>query len=312
MTALEAVAAYLPQRRVPVEDVARQLNLHPAKARVFRRYHGLAQICRDDGGTLLDLLLAAASRLGALRGRESRVRYVLHARIIPVVAPFPLNPLHELCGRLGLRQASAFAVTHQACATGLLAVDIAGKLLAGEGDPDGLALVVAGEKAFTPAAQLLPQTSIFAEGASACLVSSGGQRDRLLAYASMARGEFDARPGEDPALAARFQREFPASFAAVIRAALDRAGLELADISLILPHNVNVVAWKQLCAVTGFPLSRVLLENVPVIGHSFCADPFINYQTATGRGLLRPGDHYLIAAVGAGLGATFSAMVFRH
>ncbi len=312
MTALEAVAAYLPSRRVPVEDVARQLDLHPAKARVFRRYHGLAEICREDGGTLLDLLLAAASRLGALRGRERQVRYVLHARIIPVVVPFPLNPLHELCGKLGLRPASAFAVTHQACATGLLAVDIAGRLLAADGDPDALALVLAGEKAFTRTAQLLPQTSIFAEGASACLVSPGGQRDRLLAYASLARGEFDARPGEDPALAARFQREFPDSFAEVIHAALARAGVALADISLILPHNVNVVAWKQLCATTGFPLRRVLLDNVPLIGHSFCADPFINYQTAAQRGLLKPGEKYLIAAVGAGLGATFSAMVFEH
>jgi 3-oxoacyl-[acyl-carrier-protein] synthase III len=39
---------------------------------------------------------------------------------------------------------------------------------------------------------------------------------------------------------------------------------------------------------------------------------FANYQTARKRGLLRPGDHYLAAAVGAGGGATFAAMVFEH
>jgi 3-oxoacyl-[acyl-carrier-protein] synthase-3 len=39
---------------------------------------------------------------------------------------------------------------------------------------------------------------------------------------------------------------------------------------------------------------------------------FANYQTACERGLLQPGDHYLAAAVGAGGGATFSAMVFEH
>jgi 3-oxoacyl-[acyl-carrier-protein] synthase-3 len=44
----------------------------------------------------------------------------------------------------------------------------------------------------------------------------------------------------------------------------------------------------------------------------FCADAFVNYQTACARDLLRPGDHYLVAAAGAGLGATFSAMVFEH
>jgi 3-oxoacyl-[acyl-carrier-protein] synthase-3 len=312
VTALEAVAAYLPEHRVPIEDLAPQLGLKPVKVRVFKRYHGLAQVCRDQDRTLLDLLRAATSALGALRGRESQVRYVLHARIIPVVAPYPLNPLHELCRLLGLRHATAFTVTHQACATGLLAVDIAGRLLAADGDPDALALVLAGEKAFTRTAQILPQTSIFAEAASACLVRHGGQRDRLLAYATQARGEFDARPGERPELAARFQREFPAALAGVIHAAVARAGLRLGDISLILPHNVNVVAWRQLCQTIDFPLGRVLLDNVPVIGHSFCADPFINYQTAAERGLLHPGDRYVLAAVGAGLGATFSAMVFEH
>jgi 3-oxoacyl-[acyl-carrier-protein] synthase-3 len=56
----------------------------------------------------------------------------------------------------------------------------------------------------------------------------------------------------------------------------------------------------------------VLLDNVPVSGHVFCADAFLNYQTARERGLLHPGDRYVVAAAGAGRGATFSAMVFEH
>jgi 3-oxoacyl-[acyl-carrier-protein] synthase III len=312
MTALEAVAAYLPERRVPIENLAGELGLSPMQVKVFRRYHGLGTVCREPGGTLLDLMLAATAALGALRGRERRVRYVLHARSVPVAVPYPLNPLHEMCGLLGLGHATAFTLTHQACATGLLAIDVAGRLLAADGEPDALALVIAGEKAFTPTAQFLPDTSVFAEGASACLVAAHGQRDRLLAYASQTRGEFDARPGEQPELALRFQREFPESLAGVILAAVAGAGLELGEISLILPHNVNMVSWRQLCRRIGFPVHQVLLDNVPVIGHSFCADAFINYQTAAQRGLLRPGDRYLIAAAGAGLGATFSAMIFEH
>jgi 3-oxoacyl-[acyl-carrier-protein] synthase-3 len=47
-------------------------------------------------------------------------------------------------------------------------------------------------------------------------------------------------------------------------------------------------------------------------GHVFCADAFLNYRTAAERGLLRPGERYVVAAAGAGRGATFSAMVFEH
>ncbi|HEY2574821.1 MAG TPA: 3-oxoacyl-[acyl-carrier-protein] synthase III C-terminal domain-containing protein [Streptosporangiaceae bacterium] len=311
MTALEAVAAYLPERRVPIEDLADQLGLTAMQIRVFRRYHGLSQVCRDDG-TLLDLLLAATSRLDALRGHEHQVRYVLYARSMPVAVPYPENPLHELRDALGLGHAVAFTVTHQACAAGLLAVDLAGRLLASDGDPAARALVIAGEKAFTPIAQLVPETSIFAEGSSACLVRADGPRDRLLSYVSLARGEYDGKPDERRQLAARFQQEFPRTLAQVIGTAVERAKLRPGDIRLILPHNVNKVSWRLLCKAMGFPVERVLLDNVPTAGHSFCADPFINHQSATARGLLQPGDPYLVAAAGAGPGATFSAMVFEH
>lgn len=309
MTALVAVAGYLPEHRVPIEQLAGRLELSPVQVKVFRRYHELADIRLAPQSSLLELLLAAAAGLDALRGNEHRVRYVLHARSFPVVVPYPVNPLHDLCRLLGLDHAVAFAVSHHACASGLLAVDLAGRLLADDGDPDALALVLAGEKAFTRDAQVVAETSIFGEGASACLVAADGPRDRLLAYTANQRGEFDDEVSPDPV---RFQREYQESLAEAVLAAVAGAGLKLDDIGLVLPHNVNAMVWRRLCRRIGLPVGRVLLDNIPVAGHIFCADAFLNYQTARERGLLRPGEHYLVGAAGAGLGATFSAMVFVH
>jgi 3-oxoacyl-[acyl-carrier-protein] synthase III len=310
MTALEAVATYLPDQRVLIEDAAVRLGLKPMQAKLLRRFQGLSEIRLDPDGTVLDLLLAGVAGLDALKGREHQVRYVLYARTMPVAVPYPLNPLHELCRALGLDRAIAFTVTHHACATSLLAIDIAGRLLAASGEPGALALVLAGEKTFTRDAQLVPGTSIFGEGAAACLVRADGNRDRLLAYATSTRGQFDGRLEDLPELAARYEQEYPGWLAGVIRAAVAQAGLALDEISLILPHNVNVVSWQRLGRRMGFPADHILLDNVPVTGHVFSADSFINYATAVQRGLLRPGDRFLIAA--AGLGATFSAMVFEH
>jgi 3-oxoacyl-[acyl-carrier-protein] synthase-3 len=282
------------------------------QVKVFQRYHGLAEVSRDPGRSLLDLLTCATGQLTLLREQRERVRYVLYARSMPVVEPFPLNPLHELAGRLGLGHAVAFTLTHQACATSLLAIDMAGRMLAADGDQDALALVVAGEKAFTRMARIVPETSVFAEASAACLVSQDGPRDRLLAFAACSRGEFDGDPAENPDLLASFQSEYPAALAEVIAAAAAGAGLRLDDVSLILPHNVNLVSWRRVCRMLGFPVAKVLLANVPSVGHGFCADAFINYRTAAARGLLGAGDRYIIAAAGAALGATFSAMVFEH
>lgn len=310
MTALEAVATYLPPTRVPVEDVASRVGMTTMQARLLRRFLGLAEVRLDPDATLPGLLRAAIGGLTGLRGREHLIRYVLHARTMSAAAPYPANPLRDLCRELGLGRAVSFTLTHNACATGLLAIDVAGRLLAADGDPEALALVLAGEKAFTPDAQFVPGISVFGEGAAACLVSADGDRDRVLGYASIVRGEFGGRLDRLPDMAARYEKEYHELLAEVMVAAATRAGLTLDDIRLILPHNVNALSWQRFSRKTGFPADRILLDNIPVLGHVFCADSFINYVTATQRGLLRPGDRYLFAA--AGLGATFSAMVIEH
>ena len=315
MTALEAVSVYLPPERMPIERLAGPLGLTDMQVKLFRRFHGLREVGRDPGASLYDLLMKAATGLDALRGHEHRVRYVLYARTMPVIGPYPVNPLHEVCHALGLDRALAFTVTHQSCASGLLAIDMAGRLLAADtadgqdGQAGPLALVLSGEKAFTREAQVFADTTIFGEGAAACLVSAFGTRDRMLAYASSVRGDFDSDTGANDA---RLQREYRPSLAGVMRQALDEAGLTLDDIRVVLPHNVNMVTWQRMCLLLKFPRDRVVLDNIPVSGHVFCADVFANYKTACERGLLQPGDRYLAAAVGAGGGATFAAMVFEH
>jgi 3-oxoacyl-[acyl-carrier-protein] synthase-3 len=309
MTALEAVATYVPDQRVSIESLAEEVGLTPMQVKVFKRFQGLAHVRRDPDGTLLELLLAGTSRLDALRGREHQVRYVLHARATAVVTPYPVNPLHELCQVTGLNHATAFTLTHHGCATGLLAIDVAGRLLAADGDPDAMALVLAGEKAFTRDAKVIPGISIFGEAAAACLVRSAGCRNRLLAYATSIHGEFGGQFMDVPELAARYDQVYASSLTETILAAVAQAGLCIGEISLILPHNVNLMSWQRSCRRIGFPVERVLLDNIPAIGHAFCADAFINYATAMERGLLSPGDRYLIAAGG---GATFSAMVYEH
>lgn len=310
MTALKAVAIHLPPVVEPIEVAGERLGLTVRQRTLLRRFHGLDQVRFDPDGDLTELLAGAARSLTALRGREHLVRYVLYARSMPVGVPYPVNPLHDLLGRLGLEHARAFTVTHHACAASLLAVDVAGRLLAADPDPSALALIVAGEKTFTSDAQLVPETAVFGETAAACLVSAGDDGDRVLSYVADLRGEFDGRLAQDRELLDRYQRAYPQALIGVLEAALERAGESWESLALLLPHNVNRISWQRICRTVGYPLDRVVLENVPSVGHSFAADFFVNHHTATTRGLLNPGDRYLVAA--SGLGATFAAMVLER
>jgi 3-oxoacyl-[acyl-carrier-protein] synthase-3 len=309
VTSLEAVSAYLPPTRVPIRDLADYLGLSATQVKMFYRFYGLSEVRREDTGTIRDLLLAAAGKLDALRGREHNVRYIVQARTLQSIAPYPHNPLHEVREALGLAHANAFAVTQHACASGLLAVDLCGRMLAEDGDPDALALLLVGEKAFTPSAQMIPGTAIMGEGCAAVLVGSG-PRDRMLGYATRTHGQYNAGLSLSAELTLQFQQSYPDALAEVILAAVDHAGLRVTDLDLVLPHNVNRVSWVRVGKQIGLPIERMFLDNMPVTGHCFCADSFINYCSARDLGRLRPGDRYLMAAVG--LGSTFSAMVFQH
>ncbi|MEV8639259.1 3-oxoacyl-[acyl-carrier-protein] synthase III C-terminal domain-containing protein [Streptosporangium sp. NPDC051023] len=310
MTTLHAVAGYLPPYRMPLDAIAERLELSSDQVRIFRRFFGFREVCYEPDGTLVELLTAAASALDALRDQRHRVRYLIHARSLPEVAPYPINPLQEVRELLGLGHAQAFTLAAHGCASGLQAVDVAGKLLASDGEPDALALILAGEKVFSRRAQMISDISIMGEGAAAVLVSPRGERDRMLSYASETHGRFASFWKSTPGSFTDYSEAYPAALAAVMTAAAEHAGLALGDMAAVLPHSVNLMSWNRLCTQIGFPAERVVLDNVAVTGHSFCADPFINYRTAVGDGRIRPGDAYLMVA--AGLSGTFSAMAFRH
>jgi 3-oxoacyl-[acyl-carrier-protein] synthase-3 len=308
MTAIVAVSSHLPAT-VTLADVQDELGLSDRKVAFMRRYFGLAEICRTDEREV-DLLVAAANGLDPCGAWRERVRYVVRARTVPVTAPYPASPLTEVRDALGLAHATAFTVNEHACATGLLAVDVCGTLLAADGDQDALALILTGEKAFTPMTRMIQDVALMGEGTAAVLVAAGGERDRLLGYATRTHGGADGAVILDEDGAAEFRRIYAGALAEVVHAALAEAKLTAADVDLVLPHNVNRISWARVAEALGVPLDRIFLDNVARTGHCFCADTFINHRTATGAGVLRAGDVYVMVSVG--LGSVFSAMVFRH
>ncbi len=311
MTAIEAVSTYLPPESVAVADRLREFGFSEAQARIYERFYGFSEVRVDPGGGLVDQLVATIAGMASLRGEEHRVRYVMHARTMPVVAPYPVNPVHSACQKLSLHHATAFSVSQHACASALLAVTLAGKLLAGDADPDALALVVTGDKAFTASARALASAGVMGESAAAILVRAHGARDRVRSYATKTHGRFCAGPWISEDLSVQFQDSYPAALAEVIQAAVQRAGLTVADIALILPHNVNRMSWMRVLRLLGITgSSRLYLDTQARLGHCFCADAFINYDSARRAGRLQRGDHFVMTAVG--LGATFSAMVLTH
>jgi 3-oxoacyl-[acyl-carrier-protein] synthase-3 len=309
MTSLVAVSSHLPET-VSVEDLRGPLGLDDQQVRRFSRLYGLDRICQAPGQSEADLMIAAAGKLEGLVGQEERVRYVIRAKGMRTTAPYPISPVQDVRVALGLTHAKTFSVADHGCATGLLALDVAGTVLAADGDPDAMALILAGDKTFTPFTQWVQDVSIMGEGVAAVLVAAQGDRDRMLGYATRIHGREDGVIDLTPDVAKYARKIYQDALEEVVLGALAEAGLTLADLDLVLPHNVNRVSWTVAAKNLGLPNEKFFLDNLSQTGHCFCADPFINYQTVCELGLLKPGDKYLMTS--AGLGQTFAAMVFEH
>lgn len=303
MTCLPAMAAHLPAGRVAVADHLRGLGVGAARIKVHQRYFGFDEIRIASDTSLARQLVAATSGLVGL----DRVRYVIQARTMPLATLYPSNPVAEVCAALGLPRATGFTVTQHSCASGLLAVHIAGTLLAD--DPDALALVLTGEKVFAAEADIISNTGVMGEGTAATLVRHGGGRNEVLGFATRTYGQFHVGARASAQLSAELVDIYVDALVDVMLGAVRDAGLTLADIAVVLPHHVGLSTWQRVIKelVVAPP---VFLDNLPRIGHCHCADCFINYTDASRLGRIREGDHYLMTAVG--LDATFSAMVLRH
>nr|MDT0656959.1 3-oxoacyl-[acyl-carrier-protein] synthase III C-terminal domain-containing protein [Micromonospora sp. DSM 115978] len=308
MTFVESVAVHSPSERVPVASYLPILGVPAHQVELYEQFYGYSVIRRDRAGTLADLLVAVGGRVE--RDSLRRVRYVIHARTMAVAVAQPADPLGEACRRLGLAHAQAFTVTGHACASGLLAVHLAGSLLTADGDPAARALVLTGEKVFTGHAQLIPDAAVMGESGAAVLVAAGGGGDELLGYAARSVWEFHRDPWARTGRPGSAGRDYAELLAEVVRDAAGTAGVPLADIRLVLPHNINRMALLRLAKLLSIPVGRLFLDNIPRVGHSFCADSFLNYRLAHDQGRLTKAAPYLMTSVG--LGTTFSAAVFRH
>jgi 3-oxoacyl-[acyl-carrier-protein] synthase III len=309
-TTLERIESHVPDRTVTVADLAGRLNLDRSHIGVLRKLQGLRELRYDPDQSLFDLVLPAARRAVANEPEKSAIKFVLFVHATQAVTPSHIDAARVLRDSLDLPGAEAFAVTQQNCAATLVAIDLAGELLRAEGGSGSRALIVTGEKAFTPEIQLIPQTTIFGDAAAACVVGVAGPGDPIRSYATRTFGEYSGGLRMSRELAPEIGQIYHQTMAEVILEAIAKAGLELSDVDLVLPHNVNALSWWQIAKILQVERDRVFLDNVPRYSHTFTSDVLVNYASARDSERLVPGRHYVLAA--NGVGSTFSAMVFTH
>lgn len=292
----------VPDRNITVDEACAELTLSNKDRRMFERFFGLSAIPSDPAQSLNVMTGAAVSRF--LDGPEAP-DLVVHCHTLLSSGPFRSDAAIPV-DLVATGRTEVFSATMCHCASGVAMLEMVEALL----PANGTALIMVSDKAFHPAVRQIRNTTLMGDGAAAILVGRRPGRYHYLGGHSERRGRYSiitGRLGDETDTA--FAAEYNDFTVRCIRKAVDKAGIGLGDLRLILPHNVNIPSWDQIAAQLGTPRDRIWLRNVPRYGHTFGADPFLNLSDADRAGTLVPGDH--VALVSVGLGATAACAVLQ-
>jgi 3-oxoacyl-[acyl-carrier-protein] synthase-3 len=310
MLSIKDASYFVPLTRLKIADSLERFSLEKIQARVFSTFYGLDEVPCAHKMTVIELIKKPIEDLlNKTKIPKQHIKYVIHAHTAKVITRFGRSVVREVAEALELKNSLAFGTSLHNCASTLNAFDIAESLL-NEHDEEAHAIIVTGERAFTPSVQVIPNTSITGDAAAAVLVNLKGKRDQMIHLEMKTSGQFYRGIWLTPEESQLFEKEYVPLLAETILKAVENAGLSLSDIKLILPHNVNLISWEKTAKALNFPYSKIFLSNVRKYAHCFGSDILINYVDANRAALLTPGDYYLMATVG--LGATFAVAVFKH
>jgi 3-oxoacyl-[acyl-carrier-protein] synthase III len=96
------------------------------------------------------------------------------------------------------------------------------------------------------------------------------------------------------------------SLVSVLRRTLRNAHVTAEALTSVIPHNVNLPAWRHALEVLSLPQDILFTGNFARTGHAFGSDMAIN--VADSRALAVPGRHLVFAS---GLGGAFGGLVLE-
>ncbi|MGH7815640.1 MAG: beta-ketoacyl-ACP synthase III [Candidatus Binataceae bacterium] len=313
----------VPERTLSNDDLARTMDTSDEWVRsrtgIVRRH----ALCH--GESLADLA-AAASRIALDRaGIRPGALDAIVAGTVSSEYAFPSFGC-QIQERLGLSGIPAFDVA-AACSGFVYALSVADAF---ERAGDFKRVLVIGADALSTMADWSDRRTavLFGDGAGAAVVvsepgnrgvmqslmRSAGEHWKLLALrATGIRGAFDseARRSADDAITMQGPELFKLavkSMAEITRQVAERAGVTLADIDLVVPHQANLRIITAVAERLGLPESKVF-TNIAEYGNTSAASVPIALDEAIEQGRIRDGNLVMLNACGGGL--TWGANLIR-
>lgn len=321
---IHSIAEYLPERVATVGELSEQ-GLLRGSADTLRSF-GFETVHLAGEESNIDMAIAAAQRVldnGNIdRDEIGMILYaaalnssstlwdgnggsphgsVLQLDAVPDLFKYPVSVLQT---ELDLPKASVVGINQIGCASIFAALRMARALIVAEDDLQAV-LCVSADK-FPAGRHRDLAYNLVSDGACATLVRRGNGRNRIVECTQVTKGAlWDSEEIENEIIAAYFP-----TATALVERTLAKAGLEMDDIALVIPHNVSLRSWEILGRLIGCPPERIYTDNIARVGHTIASDNLLNLRRATERGMIEKGDYLLLFTFG--YGSNWACMVVQH
>lgn len=265
---------------------------------------------RHVGGSTATLSIESARRAIAMSGIDpaSIDGLVLSTttpdRTVPATSATVQNALGLRCGAFDLNAACSGFVYAYVVAHGLLAIGAKRLLVIGT---DTLSRITDWSDRGT--------AILFADGSGACVVESTPDAGQLLGWDIDADGSLEHLLYAD--IGGYIHMDGKEVFRRAVRIMVDsahkslaKAGLNIDDVALCVPHQANIRIIDAACRQLGFPMERTAVVLQETGNTSSASIPLALFDAAD-KGRIKDGDIVLMVGFGAGMTAASAVVEWR-
>jgi len=296
-TGLDHIAYVLPHR-VSVEELVHEAGLESGTADVLRR-NGLQRVPVSKA---MPLTVLVRQVLDAVCGKEKtsliKVRGVIFAHSLAVLAPADVPFLNECLEGYGLETIPRIAVSGQPCSILHMAIQLGNGWLNSLAQDETI-LLLGADQAYSADERIFFGSAM---GDAAVAAVIGGRAARYHILASFSQTTIYAFEGEasPPEAIAEFRKLNPLNIRYAIEACLSKAGLTLKDINCIVPHTPYSSIWDVMAELLRFPRELILTNYLYDTGHLNSNDVLVHYARGVEEGLIKEGQVALLVSPGFG------------
>ncbi|MGX5475589.1 3-oxoacyl-[acyl-carrier-protein] synthase III C-terminal domain-containing protein [Bacillus toyonensis] len=304
---LHQISTYRPEKRVDIYDIKESVGLSDKEYERITDFHKLRYIM--DSGTETSYSMVKKSVKDLFETNKimpDDLGGIIYGHAMQS-HPDGNMFLEKLKKEFDLGDIPAFTISDLNCVTPITAIEIATKLL--ENSDKKYILLLFAEKMYTDSMRKIEDMTVFSDGAAACLISSQGDSNKIICVNQFVDSKVSSFGEWDDQSYRWFQMSYFLGIKKILKLTEKKANINLQDIKLIIPHNVNFDTWELASRSLNIPFENIYTNNIAKLGHVSGCDLLLNLQDSLHEFDIPKDSYYLMLSVG--LGGAYGSVLMK-